>query len=59
MVRVKGLEPPLRKELDPKSSASTNSATSARFRGCKDTKYNLNMKTFPQKMFTPIDLGLS
>ena len=29
MVRVKGLEPPLRKELDPKSSASTNFATSA------------------------------
>ncbi len=29
MVRVKGLEPPLRKELDPKSSASTNFATLA------------------------------
>ena len=30
-VRMKGLEPPLSKELDPKSSASTNSATSAKF----------------------------
>ena len=29
MVRVKGLEPPLRKELDPKSSASANFATPA------------------------------
>lgn len=29
LVRVKGLEPPLRKELDPKSSASTNFATLA------------------------------
>ncbi len=28
---MKGLEPPLPKELDPKSSASTNSATSAKF----------------------------
>ena len=29
MVQVKGLEPPLRKELDPKSSASANFATPA------------------------------
>ncbi len=29
-VRMKGLEPPLHKELDPKSSASTNSATPAK-----------------------------
>ena len=29
MVRVKGLEPPRRKTLDPKSSASANSATPA------------------------------
>lgn len=29
MVRVKGLEPPCRKALDPKSSASTNFATPA------------------------------
>lgn len=28
-VRTKGLEPPRRVALDPKSSASTNSATSA------------------------------
>ena len=28
-VRTKGLEPPRRMALDPKSSASTNSATSA------------------------------
>ena len=31
MVRMRGLEPPRRKTLEPKSSASTNSATSARF----------------------------
>ena len=30
-VRMKGLEPPRPKALDPKSSASTNSATSAEF----------------------------
>ena len=29
MVRVKGLEPPCRKALDPKSSASANFATPA------------------------------
>lgn len=29
MVHMKGLEPPLRKELDPKSSASASSATCA------------------------------
>ncbi len=29
MVRVKGLEPPRRKALDPKSSASANFATLA------------------------------
>ena len=29
MVRAKGLEPPCRKALDPKSSASTNFATPA------------------------------
>ena len=29
MVRVKGVEPPRRKALDPKSSASANSATPA------------------------------
>ena len=29
MVRVKGLEPPCRKTLDPKSSASANFATLA------------------------------
>ena len=29
MVRLKGLEPSRRRTLDPKSSASTNSATSA------------------------------
>ena len=29
VVRVKGLEPPCRKALDPKSSASTNFATPA------------------------------
>ncbi len=29
MVRVKGLEPPRHKTLDPKSSASANSATPA------------------------------
>ena len=29
MVRMKGLEPPCRKALDPKSSASANFATSA------------------------------
>jgi hypothetical protein len=29
MVRVKGLEPPRRETLDPKSSASANSATPA------------------------------
>ena len=30
MMRVKGLEPPRRKALDPKSSASANSATPAK-----------------------------
>ena len=29
VVRMKGLEPPCREALDPKSSASTNFATSA------------------------------
>ena len=29
LVRMGGLEPPLREELDPKSSAATNYATSA------------------------------
>jgi hypothetical protein len=29
MVQEKGIEPPLREELDPKSSASTNFATPA------------------------------
>ncbi len=29
LVRLTGLEPALRKKLDPKSSASTNSATGA------------------------------
>ena len=33
MVRVKGLEPPCRKALDPKSSASTNFATPAYLNG--------------------------
>ena len=32
MVRVKGLEPPCRKALDPKSSASTNFATPANYK---------------------------
>ncbi len=31
VVRVKGLEPPRRKTLDPKSSASANSATPAKW----------------------------
>ncbi len=31
MVRVKGLEPPCRKALDPKSSASTSFATPASY----------------------------
>ncbi len=31
LVREKGLEPPRRKALDPKSSASTNFATRARY----------------------------
>ena|GEM_PF-5117877 len=35
LVRMKGLEPIHRKALDPKSSASTNSATSALERGAK------------------------
>ena len=38
-VRMKGLEPPRPKALDPKSSASTNSATSADFRSCKNTTF--------------------
>ena len=36
-VRLTGLEPARRETLDPKSSASTNSATGA-FCGCKGTK---------------------
>ena len=31
MVRVEGLEPPRRETLDPKSSASANSATRAQY----------------------------
>ena len=34
-VRHKGLEPSLREELDPKSSASTNSANAASKSGAK------------------------
>ena len=33
MVRVKGVEPPRLAALDPKSSASANSATPARLNG--------------------------
>ena len=33
VVRMEGLEPPCRKALDPKSSASTNFATSANWNG--------------------------
>ncbi len=32
MVRVKGIEPPRPKSLEPKSSASTSSATPARYK---------------------------
>ena len=42
MVRLKGLEPSRSKTLDPKSSASTNSATSA-FSGCKGSE-NITIK---------------
>ena len=34
MVRLKGLEPSRRGTPDPKSGASANSATSARYEGC-------------------------
>jgi hypothetical protein len=34
-VRVKGLEPPRREALDPKSSVSTNFTTPANGDGCK------------------------
>ena len=37
MVQVKGVEPPRRKALDPKSSASANSATPAYIVSLKDT----------------------
>ena len=38
LVRIGGLEPPLREELDPKSSAATNYAISAWWKsGCKGT----------------------
>ena len=37
LVRLTGLEPALRKQLDPKSSASTNSATGAKS-DCKVNK---------------------
>ena len=39
LVRMGGLEPPLREELDPKSSAATNYATSAFENGCKGTLF--------------------
>ena len=40
LVRLTGLEPARRETLDPKSNASTNSATGAfpDFCGCKGTK---------------------
>ena len=42
MVRVKGLEPPCRKALDPKSSASANFATLAYKNGgpCRTRTYD-------------------
>ena len=45
-VRMEGLEPPCREALDPKSSASTNFATSAHVsklrRKCTNNKYMFN-----------------
>ena len=40
VVRMEGLEPPCRKALDPKSSASTNFATSAML--MLEKRYNLS-----------------
>ena len=59
-MRVKGLEPPCREALDPKSSVSTNFTTPARTfpeRGCKYRFYfkidmfwlKINVKAIPQK----------
>ena len=50
-VRLTGLEPAHREILDPKSSASTNSATGAclLFCGCKGTKKKPNGQIFEQR----------
>ena len=46
MMRVKGLEPPRRKALDPKSSASANSATPAKeYEPCRIRTYDPLIKS--------------
>ena len=48
-VRHKGLEPSLLSKLDPKSSASTNSANAAEI-DCKGTTKNAHMQEKLQKL---------
>ena len=57
-VRLKGLEPSRRKTLDPKSSASANSATSAVFTnaGAKLLIIPLSCKFFPIFLLSEIIL---
>ena len=43
MVRMKGLEPSLREELEPKSSASTNFATSANHKAAPQGRLNARL----------------
>ena len=62
-VRLTGLEPARRGTLDPKSSASTNSATGAftmlstgfyTLSGCKDTNYFSFRQKFSRKFYHSI-----
>jgi hypothetical protein len=45
MVRMKGLEPPRLSALEPKSRASTNSATSASARQSHESHHSVNVAT--------------
>jgi hypothetical protein len=49
-VRIKGLEPPRLSALDPKSSAATNYAISAKL-VCKCSEYFYNIANFSDKYF--------
>ena len=59
-VRLTGLEPAHREILDPKSSASTNSATGAclHFCGCKGTKKKPNGQIFEQRKHKKVNFSV-